>query len=458
MSKISQKIELNQQLSPQQVLQANLLQLSLPLLEQRILKELEVNPALEMVDLSADQQEEDIAEKNEEIAEDIEFEWEELLGVNDDYEYSDTAKKIDEEYETPLVANETFSEKMMIQLQDCDLSKKDLEISEQVLGNLDEQGYLNIDPALISDRMDINEQDVINVMKIIQKLDPIGIASRNIQECLLVQAEVKNENPYSIKILRDSFDDFVNHRYEKILEKIGCSKEKFNCAIEYISRLNPSPRDDYAFEKQDIIIPDIAVENSDEKFFVVVQDGSLPDIRVSSAYEKMLNKYQNQKDVKKFVKKKLESAHWFVEAVQQRKRTIQLVMESIIKHQPNYFSLDKRKLKPMILKDVAQDIKMDVSTVSRVTNGKYVQLPWEIKELKTFFSESIETFEGDSVSNTEVKQLLKDIIEVEDKSDPISDEDLTKKINEHGYKIARRTISKYREELKIPIARLRRQL
>ena len=158
------------------------------------------------------------------------------------------------------------------------------------------------------------------------------------------------------------------------------------------------------------------------------------------------------------LKKKLESAHWFVEAVQQRKRTIQLVMESIIKHQPNYFSLDKRKLKPMILKDVAQDIKMDISTVSRVTNGKYVQLPWEIKELKTFFSESIETFEGDSVSNTEVKQLLKDIIEVEDKSDPISDEDLTKKINEHGYKIARRTISKYREELKIPIARLRRQL
>ena len=458
MPKISQKMELKQQLSPQQVLQASLLQLNIPLLEQRILHELEINPALELIDLSSDVDTEELAEDKSETEEEIEFEWEELLGEHDDFEYPKSLGKKDKEFETPIVHRETFSERIMKQLQDCDMGKEELEISEQVLGNLDEQGYLNIEPSLISDRMKLDEKDVLSVMSKIQRLDPPGLAARNIQECLLSQAEVRNENLEAVIVLRDYFDDFANHRYEKIMDGMGCSKEDLNEAMEFIARLNPSPRDDQAVINRDIIVPDVSVEERDGEFHVVVQEGTLPEIRVSNTYINMLSKHKDEKEVKSFVKKKLESAEWFVDAIQQRKRTIQDVMESIIKRQPDYFLSDKRSLKPMILRDIADDIRMDISTVSRVTSGKYVQLPWEIKELKTFFSEGIDTYSGEAVSNTEVKSRLKEIIETENKHNPISDEDLTDMINGEGYKIARRTITKYREQLKFPTARLRRQL
>ena len=449
---------LKQQQSPQQVLQASLLQLNLPLLEQRILHELEINPALELIDISNDVDIEELDEEQTETEEEIEFEWEELMGMNDDYEYPKSKGKKDEEFETPLIDRETFSERIMKQLQDCDMSKKDLEISEQILGNLDEQGYLTIETNLISDRMHLTDEDVLKVMHKIQRLDPPGLSARNIQECLHIQAEVRNENPVAVTILRDYFDDFVNHRYEKIMEGIGCSKDELNEAMEFVSRLNPSPRDDQTLESLDIIIPDVAVEDRNGEYHIIIQDGSLPEIRVSKTYVNMLAQHKDKKDVKNFVKKKLESATWFVEAVKQRKQTIHQVMDSIIKHQPDYFNSDKHTLKPMILKDIADDIGMDISTVSRVTNGKYVQLPWEIKELKTFFSEGIKTERGESVSNTEVKNILKEIIEMEDKYNPIADEELAELLKGKGYQIARRTVAKYREQLKFPTARLRRKL
>ena len=458
MPKISQKLSLKQQLSPQQVLQASLLQLNLPLLEQRILQELELNPALEMMELPDEVENEENPEEKLESEEEIEFEWEELLGVNDDFEYPKTQIKAEEERESPLVSQETMSEKILKQVQDCNVDNKSLRIAEEVLGNLDEQGYLTIEPMLISDRIQVEEEEVLDVMHLIQRLDPPGLASVNMQDCLLAQAEVRNENNVAIEILRDYFDDFVNHRYEKIMENISCSKDDLNEAMEFIARLNPSPRDDQALTKQNIVVPDIAVEDRNGKFYVVVQDGTLPEIRVSRAYINMLNDHKDQKDVRSFVKKKLESATWFVDAVEQRKMTIQRVMESIIKRQPDYFHSEKRRLQPMILKDIANDIEMDISTVSRVTNGKYVQLPWEIKELKTFFSEGIKTDAGDDVSNTQVKTRLKEIIDNEDKQDPIGDEELTNRLKDEGYKIARRTITKYREQLKFPTARLRRKI
>ena len=458
MSNISQKLSLKQQLSPQQVLQASLLQLNLPLLEQRILQELELNPALEMMELPDEVENEENPEEKLESEEEIEFEWEELLGVNDDYEYPKTKIKAEEERESPLVSQETMSEKILQQVQDCNVDNKSLRIAEEVLGNLDEQGYLTIEPMLISDRIQVEEEEVLDVMHLIQRLDPPGLASVNMQDCLLAQAEVRNENNVAIEILRDYFDDFVNHRYEKIMENIGCSKEDMNEAMEFIARLNPSPRDDQALTKQNIVVPDITVEDRNGKFYVVVQDGTLPEIRVSKAYINMLNDHKDQKDVRSFVKKKLESATWFVDAVEQRKMTIQRVMESIIKRQPDYFHSEKRRLQPMILKDIANDIEMDISTVSRVTNGKYVQLPWEIKELKTFFSEGIKTDAGDDVSNTQVKTRLKAMIDNEDKQNPIGDEELTNRLKDEGYKIARRTITKYREQLKFPTARLRRKI
>lgn len=458
MPKISQKLSLKQQLSPQQVLQASLLQLNLPLLEQRILQELELNPALEMMELPDGVENEENPEEKLESEEEIEFEWEELLGVNDDYEYPKTQIKAEEERESPLVSQETMSEKILKQVQDCNVDNKSLRIAEEVLGNLDEQGYLTIEPMLISDRIQVEEEEVLDVMHLIQRLDPPGLASVNMQDCLLAQAEVRNENNVAIEILRNYFDDFVNHRYEKIMENISCSKDDLNEAMEFIARLNPSPRDDQTLTKQNIVVPDIAVEDRNGKFYVVVQDGTLPEIRVSRAYINMLNDHKDQKDVRNFVKKKLESATWFVDAVEQRKMTIQRVMESIIKRQPDYFHSEKRRLQPMILKDIANDIEMDISTVSRVTNGKYVQLPWEIKELKTFFSEGIKTDAGDDVSNTQVKTRLKEMIDNEDKQNPIGDEELTNRLKDEGYKIARRTITKYREQLKFPTARLRRKI
>ena len=458
MPKISQKLSLKQQLSPQQVLQASLLQLNLPLLEQRILQELELNPALEMLELPDEVENEENPEEKLESEEEIEFEWEELLGVNDDYEYPKTKIKTEEERESPLVSQETMSEKILKQVQDCNVDNKSLRIAEEVLGNLDEQGYLTIEPMLISDRIQVEEEEVLDVMHLIQRLDPPGLASVNMQDCLLAQSEVRNENNVAIVILRDYFDDFVNHRYEKIMENISCSIDDMNETMEFIARLNPSPRDDQALTKQNIVVPDITVEDRNGKFYVVVQDGTLPEIRVSKAYINMLNDHKDQKDVRSFVKKKLESATWFVDAVEQRKMTIQRVMESIIKRQPDYFHSEKRRLQPMILKDIANDIEMDISTVSRVTNGKYVQLPWEIKELKTFFSEGIKTDAGDDVSNTQVKTRLKEIIDNEDKQNPIGDEELTNRLKDEGYKIARRTITKYREQLKFPTARLRRKI
>jgi len=458
MPKISQNLSLKQQLSPQQVLQASLLQLNLPLLEQRILHELETNPALEMMELPDEEEIDEMVEEKLESEEEIEFDWEELLGVNDDFEYPKTQVKKDEEREFPLVSQETMSEQVLKQVQDCNVDNKSLRIAEEVLGNLDEQGYLTIEPMLISDRLQVEEQEVLDVMHLIQRLDPPGLASVNMQDCLLAQAEVRGENNEAIIILRDYFDDFVNHRYEKIMDGIGCSKDVLNEGMEVIARLNPSPRDDQALTKQNIVVPDLTVEEREGKFHVVVQDGTLPEIRVSKAYINMLSDHKDEKDVRSFVKKKLESAAWFVDAVEQRKRTIQRVMESIIKRQPDYFHSEKRNLQPMILMDVAKDIEMDISTVSRVTNGKYVQLPWEIKELKTFFSEGIQTESGEEVSNTQVKIRLKEIIDTEDKYNPIGDEELTNRMNEEGYKIARRTITKYREQLKFPTARLRRKI
>ena len=458
MPKISQNLSLKQQLSPQQVLRASLLQLNLPLLEQRILQELEINPALEMMESPDEVENEEVPEEKLDSEEEIEFDWEELLGVNDDYEYPKTQVKKDEEREIPLVSQETMSEQVLKQVQDCNVDNKSLRIAEEVLGNLDEQGYLTIEPMLISDRIQVEEQEVLDVMHLIQRLDPPGLASINIQDCLLAQAEVRDENNEAIIILRDYFDDFVNHRYEKIMDGIGCPKDVLNEAMEFIARLNPSPRDDQALLKQNIVVPDLTVEDRDGEFHVVVQDGTLPEIRVSKAYINMLSDHKDEKDVRSFVKKKLESAAWFVDAVEQRKKTIQRVMESIIKRQSNYFHSENRNLQPMILKDIANDIEMDISTVSRVTNGKYVQLPWEIKELKTFFSEGIKTESGEEVSNTEVKIRLKEIIDTEDKQNPIGDEELTNRLNDEGYKIARRTITKYREQLKFPTARLRRKI
>ena len=463
MSKLSQKQELQQKLTPKQILNASLLQLNLPLLEQRILHEIEINPALEMLEnkdeleMESNTEEEDLKEEMD-SEEDVEFEWEELLGEHEDYENPSNEGNLDDKIDVPMVFQESFSDLYLKQLQDLNASLQELKIAEEILGNLDSQGYLTIEPLLISDRLDLKEETVLAVMHKIQRLDPSGVGARNMQECLLAQAEKRQENQLAIEILKNYFDDFANHRYEKILKKNGCSKEELNESMEFISRLNPSPRDDQLALSMDTILPDLSVEEKEGSFHVLLNDSVLPEIRVSPAYVSMLEEHQDKNDVVKFVKQKLDSANWFVDAVKERKHTIKTVMDSIIKHQKDYFHKGGHMLIPMVLEDIAKDVNMDISTISRVTNGKYVQLPWGIKELKTFFSEGIKMDSGEEVSNVEVKKRLNEIIEAEDKTNPLGDMELTEKLNAEGYKIARRTISKYREELNFPTARLRRKI
>ena len=237
-----------------------------------------------------------------------------------------------------------------------------------------------------------------------------------------------------------------------------CSKNELQEAIGVISQLNPHPGNGIEYSEKDFVIPDLCMEEIDGQWSIMLNDSSLSELKISPSYRAMIEKHHNDLEVKQFVKKKIESANWFIDAIEKRKQTIVGVMESILKRQPKFFNNDRRQLVPMVLKDIANDLSIDVSTVSRVTNGRFVQLPWEIKELKTFFSEGIETEDGRNISNTIVRDRVKQIIESEDKQNPLGDEAIAKKLNDEGYKIARRTVTKYREYLKYPVSRLRREL
>ena len=466
MAKLSQNQEIQQKLSPKQVLEATVLQLNAQFLEQRILEEIESNPALELADYNDDsfdnEEHEDKANELNELddkkEEETDFDWEELLGDPDDYDYKHYGERVEEYPDMPLRTVKTISDKFLEQLSDINSSDKELEIAEQILGNLDEHGYLNIEPILISDRMNIEEREVIDVMQKIRYLDPPGFGSRNIRECLISQLTVYNDNKLAMRILSDCFEDFSNRRYEKILDSLECSKNELQEAIGVISQLNPHPGNGIEYSEKDFVIPDLCMEEIDGEWSIMLNDSSLSELKISPSYRAMIEKHHNDLEVKQFVKKKIESANWFIDAIEKRKQTIVGVMESILKRQSKFFSNDRRQLVPMVLKDVANDLSIDVSTVSRVTNGRFVQLPWEIKELKTFFSEGIETEDGRNISNTIVRDRVKQIIESEDKQNPLGDEAIARQLNDEGYKIARRTVTKYREYLKYPVSRLRREL
>ena len=468
-AKLSQHQELQQKLSPQQILQASLLQLNAQVLEQRILEEIEKNPALELAEIDEEENREEVAEEidedspeelDEKDAEIVEsdFDWEELMGDPDEFEIRQPKDQNETQVEMPLHTTKTITDRLLEQLRDINASDGELKIAEQILGNLDEHGYLNIEPVLISDRMGIEEKEILSVMDNIRDLDPPGFASQNMRECLIAQLKKYRDNDLAMNILVKHFDDFSQRKYEKIMEKLDCTKEAIQESITVISQLNPHPGEGFEYSEKDFVIPDICVEKSDEGWQITSNDSSLPPLRVSGSYKKMLADYRDDTEVRQFVMQKIESAKWFIDAIQQRKKTIVHVMESIIHRQKIYFDSDKRQLVPMVLKDVAADIEMDISTISRVTNGRFVQLPWEIKELKTFFSEGISTQSGADVSNTVVKDRVFEIIQNENKQQPLGDEEITAILVKEGFQIARRTVSKYRENLKFPVARLRREL
>jgi len=449
MVRIKQEQNQKQILTPQQILQANLFQLNSADLEQRILKELEENPALDLIE------NDDISNEDKDNQND-EFDWDEESIENFDNAESDKPyNKLN--HEIPIKEDSNFIDSLNNQIKDLNLSAIELDVAEQIIGNIDEDGYLTIETILISDRLNIDESIVLKILKLIQKLDPPGIGSRDLKECLLSQVEEKKVDPIVWDILSNHFEDFANHRYNKILKSLNCSEDELKNSMDTISTLNPKPGMGLSNSNNLIIIPDIIMEYFDDRWNITINDSSLPELKISSDYEKLLLKHKDKK-VKTFVQNKLDSAHWFIDALKQRNQTLFLIMNSIIKRQPDFFKKNKKLLRPMILKDVAKDINMDISTISRMTNSKYVQLPYGIFELKYFFSEGIETGSGEMVSNKTVKELLKEIIKKEDKKHPFGDEKLANLLNEKGYKIARRTVTKYRESLKIPVGRLRKEI
>ncbi len=451
MSKLSQIQEQKQKLSPQQIVFTTLLQLNVEDLEKKIIKELEENPVLELVDINPKS---DLENENKETDD---KDWEEMNDVDDEY-FKPSLNKNNFDFISFQKQKNTFTENLIMQLEQLNLTKDDKIIAESLIWNINDEGYLLADLELIAERMEIEVSKVEKLLKIIQKFEPLGVGSRNLKECLNIQINKKTKNILSKEIIKNHFDDFSNKRFNKIQMKLNCSSEELNKAINIISSLNPKPGDG-SQNNSNFAIPDLIVDEIEGKLVVSLNDGNFPEIKISPVYQEMFfAKNNNEKKLDKFLKDKIESANWLIQAIQKREITIMKVMNEIIKIQSDFFEGKIRSIKPLILKDIADKINMDISTVSRVTNGKYVQTPWGVYELKYFFSDKLINNYGEKVSTKNIKLLIEDIIKKEDKNNPLSDEIISKLVYKKGFTIARRTISKYREQLNIPIARLRRML
>ncbi len=486
MLSLSQKLSQQQKLSPQQIQYQKLLQLNTLALEQRIKTELELNPILEEVmeediDLSLDSDEKN---KNDEIEEDEDFESNskdefELEDFMNDLEFEGDKinKSKDEEVYQPLApAKESLSEHLREQLSMLNLDDNLYMLGEEIIGNLDSDGYLKSELSDILNELEmfehvqISAEDAEALLKKIQTFDPIGIASRSLQECLLVQLRNSSFDPYytflADELLVNYFNDFTQKRYDLIKQKMNLTDESLKATINLVQSLNPKPGEgNIDSVEMNQITPDFIVEKVDDNFVITLNDRSVPSVTLSKTYLEMID--QNKKSKKnsprdkntyKFLREKFESAKWFIACIQQRRETLMKIMQAIVEKQYEFFDKGPKLLKPMIYKDIADEIRMDISTISRVVNGKYVQSPMGIHELKYFFSEGLSTDSGEEVSNKHIKERLKEIIDSEDKNSPHSDDKLAEMLNDEGIHIARRTVAKYREQLRIPIARLRREL
>jgi RNA polymerase sigma-54 factor len=449
MASLSQKLEQKQKLSPRQILESNIMQLNYHNLEHRIVEELEKNPMLEIEEENQSGDSDD--DEDSFNIEDLESNPEEF-----DISYYSNKENNIENIKDGLSIN--LTDDIVDQLYDINYSDDDINIAKEVLGNLNERGYLEVDLNLISDRMNESLKDIEKVVSDIKLLDPPGIASNSIQDCLLAQLEVYYPDKKLCKqIIENSFDDYVNKKFNKIIKKYKCSDNDLAEASQIISVLNPTPAINYANLTNEHIAPDILIEKVDGKWNVVLNEPTFSNLRINKYYIDML-KSNKDKDANSFIKNKINSAQWFIDAIQQRFVTIRNVVESIIKHQSTYFNFEDRVLKPMILEDIANDISMDISTVSRVTNGKYVQMPWGVKELKSFFTSSIKMNDGTEVSSAILKKEIINLIDSENKKKPYTDEEIMHILNEKGYVMARRTVAKYRELLKYPTSRLRKTI
>jgi RNA polymerase sigma-54 factor len=476
--------KLLQKLSPQQIQMIKLLEVPTLQIEQRIKKELEENPALEEGqeddEVQSEPEEEQFEEKDkdqEEFTLDDYIEDDEIP----DYRLQEKnySKDEDKRAEIPFSVGFSFQEHLESQLGLRDLTEKQKVLGEYIIGNIDEDGYLRRELANIVDdlaflqNIETTEAELEEVLKVIQDLEPAGIGARTLRECLLLQIEKRDNSQPSLKtahaILDLYFEEFTKRHYDKIITRLGINENELKAAIDEVLKLNPKPGGVYSdpFSRtSQPIIPDFILELSEDGFDLHLNSRNQPELRLSSAYSEMLHSYSRDKNQKKemkdaalFVKQKIDSARWFIDAIKQRQNTLLLTMNAILEYQQDYFiDGDETKLRPMILKDVAEMTGLDISTVSRVANSKFIQTHFGIFPLKFFFSEGLQTDSGEEVSTREIKRILQDCIENEQKRRPLTDERLTEILQEKGYQIARRTVAKYREQLNIPVARLRREI
>ena len=486
MLKQSLQQKLLQKLSPQQIQMIKLLEIPTIQLEQRIKKELEENPVLEEgkdeEDLLNDQ-EEDITEENLENDPD-EFSIDDYMNDEDIPSYKLNANnysKDDKKENIPFSVGTSFHEHLQNQIGLRNLSEKEEILALYLIGNIDDDGYVRrkieaiVNDLAFSQNIETNEEELLEVLKIIQDMEPVGVGARTLQECLLLQIENRNQEIPEIqlarKILKYYFQEFTKKHYEKIITRLNISENELKKAINEILKLNPKPGSSYSETQSQAIqtiIPDFILDNKDGELQLSLNAKNVPELRLNSTYTEMLEGYaqkskdqktKNDKEAISFVKQKLDSAKWFIDAIKQRQNTLMLTMNAIIEYQYNYFlEGDESKLKPMILKNIAERTGLDISTISRVANSKYVQTHFGIFPLKYFFSEGLQTDSGEEVSSREIKSILKNCVENEDKKKPLTDDKLTNILKEKGYRIARRTVAKYREQLNIPVARLRKEL
>jgi len=491
---LSQSLQqkLLQKLSPQQIQLMKLFQVPTANLEERIKEELEENPALELGNEDFDGQD----EYKDEFEGDAEPEFESDSSA-DDYDSIDLADYVsegdddiaeyrmkDENYPEmtdkevmPYKAENTFHDTMQNQLGMLDLNDKEQVIAEQIVGSLDDDGYLRrellsiVDDLAFRQNIIASEQEIEEIILKIQQFDPPGVCARNLQECLLIQLrKLMNKGinvSKAIVVLDKYFDEFTKKHYEKIQKSLGVTDEQFKSIIQTIIKLNPRPGGNIGTEKSGdtFVIPDFFVVNLNGVLEITLNSKNAPDLRISEGYREMLRDYEkgSKKDVKQkeavqFIKQKIDGAKWFIDMIKQRQQTLYNTMKAIVNYQEKFFlSGDETNLRPMILKDIAEATFLDISTVSRVANSKFVQTEFGTYRLKFFFSESLSTDSGEEVSTREVKKILSDVIEAEDKKKPLSDENLTEILQEKGYNIARRTVAKYREQLNVPVARLRKE-
>lgn len=482
MLSLNQRLSQQQKLSPQQIQYQKLLQLNTLALEQRIKTELEMNPLLEEeINQTLEQDDKDReSSESEDYDETTETQQEEFDiedYMNDlDFEHDKVNRSADDEVYYPIAhSRDTLSEKLTEQLRLLNLDEKLYILGEEIIGNLDADGYLKrtlediVEELNMFEHLDISKEESETLLKKIQRFDPVGIAARNLQECLLIQLRAGNFDAYykylADELLNNCYIDFTRKRYDLIKQKLNLTEESLRATLNIIHNLNPKPGEGNAeILGMNQISPDFIIEKIEDNYIITLNDKSMPSVTISRQYLEMFDsnkkkkKTVREKETYKFLREKFESAKWFIACIQQRRETLLKIMRAIFERQFEFFEKGPKLLKPMIYKDIADEIQMDISTISRVVNGKYVQSLMGIQELKYFFSEGLATDSGEEVSNKHIKERIKELILAEDKKKPLSDDRLAELLNEEGIHIARRTIAKYREQLRVPVARLRKEL